>query len=189
MNNECIVIIDPQKDFTSIHGNYAQRHSGISQILNAKANINNLLTQIGKNQFIIVNSNYSVNQFGEGLSICIPGTKGHEIDINTDGDFKFISKKEHSCFSTTEFTDYLHINNTRKLALCGFLAEYCVMSTAIDALKEGYTISLLDDCIGTGDDVQERKDKTLNELKKRGAMVINYQDYLSKQDSTLNLYR
>lgn len=189
MNNECIVIIDPQKDFTSIHGNYAQRHTGIYQILEAKANINKLLAQIDKNQVVIVNSNYSVNQFGEGLSICVPGTKGHEIDINAGGDFKFISKEKHSCFSAIEFTDYLRSNNTRKLALCGFLAEYCVMNTAIDALKEGYTISLLDDCIGTGDDVQERKDKTLNELKKLGAVVINYQDYLSRLDSTLNLYR
>ena len=67
MTNECIVIIDPQKDFTSIHGNYAQRHVGIGQILDAKANIKKLLTQLDKNHFVIVNSDYSINKFGEGL--------------------------------------------------------------------------------------------------------------------------
>ena len=72
MDNECIVIIDPQKDFTSIHGNYAQRHMGICQILDAKANINKLFNQIDKNRFVIVISNYSINQFAGGLSICIP---------------------------------------------------------------------------------------------------------------------
>jgi nicotinamidase-related amidase len=189
MTNECIVIIDPQKDFTSIHGSYAQRHVGIGQILDAKANINKLLTQLDKNRFVIVNSDYSINQFGDGLSICIPDTEGHKIDINVDDTFTFISKGEHSCFSSIKFVNYLHDNNISKLVLCGFLAEYCVMSTAIVALKNNYNVSLLDDCIGTGDDVQDRKEKSLHELKKLGAAIIKREDYLNSLYNDSGVYQ
>ena len=189
MTNECIVIIDPQKNFTSIHGNYAQRHISICQILDAKANINKLLAQVDKNRFVIVNSDYSINQFGEGLSICIPGTEGYKTDINVDTTFAFISKKEHSCFSSIKFINYLYNNGVRKLALCGFLAEYCVMSTAIDALKNNYNVSLLDDCIGTGDDVQDRKEKSLHELKKLNAAIINHEDYLNSLHNDSDVHR
>ncbi|WP_276503942.1 cysteine hydrolase family protein [Terrimonas pollutisoli] len=189
MDNECIVIIDPQKDFTSIHGSYARRHEGISQILDAKANINKLLTQIDKNRFVIVSSNYSINQFAGGLSICIPGTEGHEIDINANTSFTYVSKKEHSCFSSFEFLHYLNTNHIHKLVLCGFLAEYCVMGTATDALRNGYTVSLLEDCIGTGDDVQERKNKSLSELKKLGAAVVSHEDYLNYLYTNPSLHR
>lgn len=127
--------------------------------LSSQRFINKLLAQLEKNRFVIVSSDYSINQFGEGLSICIPGTEGHKTNINADITLTSISKEEHSCFSSIKFVNYLHTNNIEKLVLCGFLAEYCVRSTAIDALKDGYMVSLLDDCIGAGDDVRTEKRK------------------------------
>jgi nicotinamidase/pyrazinamidase len=172
MDNEVVVIIDPQKDFTSIDGDYAKRHAGIAQILASKEQINKLLNAIDKDRCAVVFSDYREDQFEKGLSICIPGTDGHQIDINIDDSPLLIAKSSHSCFSSEAFVAYLKNNKINKLFICGFLAEYCVKQTAIDALKLGYYLSLIEDCIGTGDDVQFRKNEMLIELMNMGAQII-----------------
>ncbi|MFQ6603289.1 cysteine hydrolase family protein [Flavobacterium sp. C3NV] len=168
---ELIVIIDPQKDFTDIKGAYAKNHS-INQIQEVKARINKLTKQFDSNKFVIIYSNYQKDQFGAGISMCIEGTTGHEIDIDFDDASQLISKTQHSSFSSEEFKSFLEDNQIRKLILCGFLAEYCIKQTAIDALEVGYEVVLLKEFIATGDDVQHRKEEMLADLEKRGATVI-----------------
>jgi hypothetical protein len=46
MPNHCILIIDPQKDFIHVDGIYAKRHAGITQMLQAKTKINELLQAV-----------------------------------------------------------------------------------------------------------------------------------------------
>ncbi len=170
-SQQLIVIIDPQKDFTDIEGAYAKNHR-IHQIQEIKERINKLTKQFDSNKFVIIYSNYLKDQFGAGISMCIEGTKGHEIDIDF-GDLKLISKTQHSSFSSEEFKLFLKDNQIRKLLLCGFLAEYCIQQTAIDALEAGYEVALLNEFIATGDDVQYRKQEMLADLEKRGAVIIN----------------
>lgn len=173
MAKSCIVVIDPQKDFISEEGNYAGRHTGISQMLAAKQKINHLVHSPDKDNVIIVTSDYQKDQFAPGLSICIPGTEGHEVDIATAPAYTFVTKKQHSCFSSASFIDHLKRNDITRLLLCGFLAEYCVKQTAIDALDLGYEVVLIKDSIGTGDDVQDRKDQMLISLEEKGASIQN----------------
>jgi nicotinamidase-related amidase len=172
MNNTLLVIIDPQNDFINQTGFYAKKHSGIDQILNARQKINKILHLYNKEKIVIVISDYEKDQFEKGLSICIPGTVGHKIDIQIDNTFTLISKKNHSCFSSKAFNTYLETNFVDRIILCGFLAEYCVKQTAIDGLKIGYQISLLKECIGTGDNVQSRKEQMLIELADKGAEIL-----------------
>ncbi len=122
---------------------------------------------------MIVTSNYRKDQFQQGLSICIPGTDGHAIDIKADESYTFISKTKHSCFSSPAFISPLKEHRVEELVICGFLAEYCVQETAIDALKNGYAVLLIKDCIGTGDDVQCRKDQMLLTLQEKGAAIAD----------------
>ena len=56
------------------------------------------------------------------------------------------------------------------------------------ALKNN-NVSLLDDCIGTGDDVQDRKEKSLHELKKLNAAIINHEDYLNSLHNDSDVHR
>lgn len=172
-SEELIVIIDPQKDFTDPNGAYAKRHSDTSNITEVKARINQLTKQIDKDKFVIIYSNYQKDQFGIGLSMCIENTAGHEIDIDYDDNTKLIPKTQHSCFSSNEFENFLKTNNIQKIILCGFLAEYCVKETAIDGLAKGYKVALATEYIGTGDDVQHRKQETLLDLESKGAVIIN----------------
>ena len=172
MSQEVIVIIDPQKDFISIDGAYAKRHSGISQILRAKDNINGLLSGTHPLNVWTVISDYRINQFGPGLAMCIPGTEGHKIDIAIGSGTRIMVKEAHSCFSSRAFVECLAKENVVRLILCGFLAEYCVRATALDGLQKGYEVLLLEDAIGTGDDVQHRKENLFRELAEAGARLI-----------------
>ena len=182
MAKPVFIIIDPQNDFTSSEGDYAKRHAGITQIEAAKENINRLLELWGKEHFIIVKSDYRLHQFGEGLAMCIPGTFGHSLDesLNFDRDMTFIVKAEHSAFSSQHFREYIKNQEIDTLLLCGFLAEYCIKQTALDAIEAGYEVQLLDDCIGTGDDVQHRKQQMMQELQQKGAKVTNSAFYKLK---------
>jgi nicotinamidase/pyrazinamidase len=172
MSQEAIVIIDPQKDFISIEGAYAKRHAGISQILRAKHTIHELLSRTNHPRIWTVISDYRIDQFGLGLSLCIPGTEGHKMDILTGKGSRTLVKEAHSCFSSPAFNKCVEKENVTRFILCGFLAEYCVRQTALDGLQKGYEILLLEDAIGTGDDVQHRRENVFRELSEAGAQVI-----------------
>ena len=47
------------------------------------------------------------------------------------------------------------------------------MQTALDALRHGYEVVLIEDSIGTGDDVQCRREQMLRSLEEQGAIVQN----------------
>jgi nicotinamidase-related amidase len=172
MDSQCIIIIDPQLDFTSEEGAYAQRHPGITAIINAKNAIQQLLDTKSGHSYIAVYADYTANQFGDGLNMCIPGTTGHSLGITISPEIKQISKPQHSAFSNPAFLAHLHQENVQHLYLCGFLAEYCVKQTALDALHNGFRVSLISDCIATGDDVIDRVREMIEELEKSGVGVI-----------------
>ena len=174
MAQQLLVLIDPQNDFTHAESDYARRHKGVSWIAEAKSCINRLLQHFGKDQWVILRSDYRPGQFEAGLSIGIPGSFGHQIDADLplDDSWTILAKTEHSCFSSEAFKDLLQARKADTLLLCGFLAEYCVKKTAADALRLGLRVILVEDCIGTGDDVQHRKDQVLAELMEMGATVV-----------------
>lgn len=173
MPKRMLVIIDPQNDFTHPEGDYARRHAGVTQIAEARLGIINLLRSFDGNEAVIVRSDFKPEQFGHGLFLCIPGTFGHKIDadLQVDGTLNIVTKTAHSCFSSEAFNELLNTGKTDTLILCGFLAEYCVKQTAIDALLLGYKVVLVEDCIATGDDVQSRKEQALAELMEKGAGI------------------
>ena len=172
--HSALVIIDPQKDFTSLSGAYARRHKGISQIRSARQQIAKLLASIPAHiPVIVVCSDYAPDQFGENLSLCIPGTEGHLPDLEIKHNYHPFIKTEHSAFSAPAFSRFLKEQNIHHLYLCGFLAEYCVLKTALNAVEKRYHVTLLTDCIGTGDDVQWRMEETMMRLKDKGVLVNN----------------
>jgi|ERR1700733_2721950 len=164
-NDALLVVIDPQKDFIHSDGAYAKKNHGLQQILQAKSNIIKLIGGKANMPVVIVKSDYRRNQFEEGLSIGIPGTFGHKIDIPLDEAVIVVTKTEHSAFTSKSFTDHLKKQGYKKLFIAGFLAEYCVKETAADALKNGFEVLLINNCIGTGDLKQQDKIEVFEGLK------------------------
>lgn len=178
MAKQVLVIIDPQNDFTHPKGQYARKHPGLSKIGEARAAINNLLALFPPEDTVIVRSHYQPGQFAPGVSLCIPGTFGFEIDaaLQVKESAPLLTKTGHSCFSSEAFRDLLRTGPADTLILCGFLAEYCVKQTACDALSLGYTTVLVDDGIATGDDVHHRKQEAFAALTAQGAVVVRSRD-------------
>src|SRR5205814_6841043 len=114
--------------------------------------------------------NYEPNQVGVGVTIGMPGTFGHQIDTDIvhSESLPILTKTEHSCFSSEEFITTVGAGQIDTIFILGFLSEYCVKQTAIDALSLGYNVVLVKDCIGTGDDVQQKRIQTFEELKSKG---------------------
>lgn len=199
MSNSLCVIIDPQNDFISADGAYAKRHAGITQILQAANNIQRFLDapdrvrtlgeseesdevndiegdvlapNLDKVTKVVVYAEYKENQFRPGLSICIPGTVGCRVGLRLSPGTKTFAKTDHSCFTSKDFVKFLQEQQIDTLILCGFLAEYCVRQTALDALASGYKVSVVSACIGTGDDVQHARMETLELLKHGGVKIL-----------------
>ena len=98
-----------------------------------------------------------INQFEKNLSICIPNSEGHQIDLELKDSYSLFSKTEHDAFSSEKLKKFLQEKNISSIFIGGFLAEYCVKQSAILAIHFGLEVLLIEDCIGTGDDVQDRK--------------------------------
>jgi nicotinamidase/pyrazinamidase len=170
-SQKLLVVIDPQRDFTDEQGVYARRHSGITQIKRAVENIQVMLQTFRPS--VIVCSNYRPDQFEAGLSLCVPGTIGHRPGIKYDESIPVFSKTDHSCFSSPEFVKYLAGQSVAELVLCGFLVEYCVRATALDALDRGFRVSFQANGVGSGDDVQHRVQTTVGELVSKGVILLD----------------
>jgi nicotinamidase-related amidase len=170
--NALLVVIDPQKDFIHPAGAYANKNYGLQQILRAKDSLIKLLNENSRLPVVIIQSDYKHNQFDKGLSMGIPGTFGHQIDIPFNEAATVITKEEHNAFTSKAFTSHLKRQGYKKLFITGFLAEYCVKATAVDALKSGFEVILITYCIGTGDSKQQQRTEVFEELKQQGAKLL-----------------
>lgn len=51
----------------------------------------------------------------------------------------------------TGMSDYLRGNNVREVVICGLATDYCVKFTALDAAREGFSVTLVESaCRGVG---------------------------------------
>ena len=71
----------------------------------------------------------------------------HGVD-STDSDFH-ISKSFHDAFWQTELDSYLRSLAVKAVLICGFLSEYCVLSTYRGALQRGYRAQVLEGAIAS----------------------------------------
>ncbi|MBZ4187262.1 isochorismatase family cysteine hydrolase [Niabella beijingensis] len=166
-----IVIIDAQKDFADPAFAYGKRHPVQEDIAAVAERLNILAHQKISVPLLAVRSDYFPHQFGENLSVCIPGTGGHQSILPSNNGIIEFAKKEHSCFSSGGFAEYLEQQQLKHLLLCGFLTEYCVKETALDALSKGYQVTLCPELIGSADDKQAIKKGTFALLKASGAFI------------------
>lgn len=171
MSKNCTVIIDAQKDFTNPGFAYAKRHPSLNAIAIVAKKLDALLRVTAPERGIIVCSSYQEDQFGDGFAACIPGTEGHRISLRTDKAFVKFEKTGHSCFSSKAFSDHLVQQQVTGLLLCGFLTEYCVKATALDALAQGYRITICPDLVGSADEKQAEKEQALQSLQQQGARI------------------
>ncbi|MCF3107202.1 cysteine hydrolase [Niabella sp. CC-SYL272] len=171
MLKDRIIIIDAQKDFTEPGFAYGQHHPLLKNIWTVVQKLNILLEQTQPGRVILVDSSYLPNQFGPGFSACVRGTEGHQSSLGNIEVFRRFEKTNHSCFSSKDFSAHLQATQIDRLMLCGFLTEYCVKATALDALSRGFRVTVCPDLLGSADDKQLIKEQALAEMEQRGATI------------------
>lgn len=90
---------------------------------------------------------------------CVPGTfgadyiEGVKSTIDEEKD-RLIVKAKCSAFEDTNLLLFLRTNFVTELYICGSLSYVSVYATAADAVKHGFTITVLEDCLGYRDEAK-----------------------------------
>lgn len=78
--------------------------------------------------------------------------------------------------SNIEPVSFLRDKKVTSLYLCGIALEFCVKSTALDALKNDFEVCLIKDAIATFSRDKETIDKEYEELEEAGAKIVLTKD-------------
>lgn len=78
----------------------------------------------------------------------VPGRAVTEL-LKPDGDEYFVLKPKHSAFFATTLELLLKYLGTRRIILCGFSGDVCVLFTASDAYMRDLRINVPSDCVAS----------------------------------------
>jgi nicotinamidase/pyrazinamidase len=115
---------------------------------------------------------------------CVQGTKGAEFHgglkfpegtvVITEGDTP--DKEGYSCFEGRDpegrdFGELLRSGGVDHLYIGGLATDYCVRATALDALKEGFKVTLLTDAVRGVDLKPGDSERAVEEMEENGALT------------------
>ncbi len=116
---------------------------------------------------------------------CVAGTEGADFhpELDIPEDALIISKAasagkdaysgfEGSSPDGEMLDEVLKKKGVKELTVCGLATDYCVKSTVLDALKNGYTVKLLIDGVSAVEVKPGDGAAALSEMKKAGAEKI-----------------
>lgn len=82
-------------------------------------------------------------QYTKGLGETIPEIK------SVIKDFKYIEKKDFSCYEVPEVAERLAASGAVNVIICGIESHVCVLQTAIDLKEAGYVPVVVMDCVSS----------------------------------------
>jgi nicotinamidase-related amidase len=89
---------------------------------------------------------------------------------------KGVEKISFSCFGCDEFNEKLKALNVTDLVLFGIETHVCVQKTALDALKNNYTVHVIADAVGSRKN--QNKAIGIKRMKQSGAFVTSTESIL-----------
>ena len=117
---------------------------------------------------------------GEWPVHCVKNTHGAEFheDLKIPKDSTIISKaadrdiEAYSSFKGTDLAERLRMQGIKRVFIGGVATDYCVKDTALDAVKLGFDVVLLQDA------VKEIKygDEAIKEMQSRGVKIVSIND-------------
>ena len=179
-NMKALLIVDLQNDF--LPGGTLAVHDGEKII----PQVNELTAKF---DLIIASKDWhpvDSLHFDKWPKHCIRNTKGAEFpgNLNSEAiDHIFLTGSQpeddgYSAFdaTNTDLTAYLKEKQVNDLYVCGLATEYCVRSSVLDALRAGFTTHLVTDAIKAINQNQGDADKSIEEMKNAGAILVNTED-------------
>jgi NAD+ synthase (glutamine-hydrolysing) len=94
--------------------------------------------------------------------------KGSEKGIDS-----FSAFVDHAGGKATDIEEYLRERAVKELYFCGLATNYCVYSSAMDAVKAGFKVFVVVDACRGIDDPPGAVQKSLDEMKSAGITLVN----------------
>ncbi|MCX6271107.1 MAG: isochorismatase family protein [Bacteroidetes bacterium] len=186
-----IVIIDVQNDFCEHAVLAAKNARSLIEPLNKM-----VTWAIGRNFPCIYTRDWHppnhcsfIPRGGPWAPHCVQGTYGAKfaqglivpksslvVDIETDPDQSNLS---YSAFENTTLFEELKKSDIHHLITTGIATEYCVKETVLDALKFGFSVTLLTDLVRPVNINPNDADEAVDELKRLGVEIRDSAEYMS----------
>ena len=112
---------------------------------------------------------------------CVAGTPGAELHAGIDSDSidavvdkgQAVDREGYSAFEAEELGQLLREHEVTDLTVVGLATDYCVLNTARDALKEGFTVTVDRSATRAVDAEPGDGDRALEELEGLGAQIAD----------------
>jgi nicotinamidase-related amidase len=176
MPKSAVLLMDLQRDFLDrVAGRMPVDAAGAQSVLCvandvlAQRSLADALPILVLNQFPA--SSHIANFFRKGAAIA--GSAGAELDARLErtGAEKLITKSSPSAFSNPELEPLLRAHGITDLYVLGVFAEGCVRSTAVDAVKRGYTVHVIANAVASN--TAWKKAFALWAMARAGAHVLS----------------
>ena len=110
---------------------------------------------------------------------CVQNTKGAEFHpaLRNDPRINVISKglgdtNCYSAFDETNLLAQLHQQNVEEVVVGGLATDYCVKSTVLDALKNGFKVKALENAMRAVDVQPGDGERAIEEMRNAGAEIV-----------------
>jgi nicotinamidase/pyrazinamidase len=114
---------------------------------------------------------------------CVQNTRGAEFhpQLRDDPKIRVVSKGLgdtdcYSGFDETDLAQQLHKEGVEEVLIGGLTTDYCVKTTAIDAVKNGFKVKVLKDAIRAVDAQPGDGDRAIEEMRAAGADVVESEE-------------
>jgi len=106
------------------------------------------------------------------------GSTDKQIVSQLDNPQKII-KDTFSAFGSSGFCDFLTPSTKKRIILVGIETPICIFLTALDALKAGFSVTLLSDCVSCR--VPRDGERCLAQLLQSGVEVIPLESFIFRE--------
>jgi len=173
---EALIIVDVQNDFCPGGALPAPRANEIIPVINKL---------MDKFSLIVASRDVhppDTKHFDKWPPHCVDGTRGalFHPDLNITriqkGFHKGTGNKDdgYSAFEATneDLTGYLLTKRVTEVYITGLTTEYCVKTTALDAVQQGFNTWLITDAIAAVEPGSENEAKAITEMEKAGIRLV-----------------
>jgi nicotinamidase/pyrazinamidase len=174
-----LLVIDFQNDFTEGGALAVPRGDEIGERVNELIDSGEFDLVVATRDWHPANHDSFKEQGGPWPPHCVQGSHGAElhpsldrgkVDVVVDAGYE-PQLEGYSGFEQTDLAEVLRSHEVDEVTVVGLATDYCVRSTALDALREGFKVTI--DRAGVrGIDVEEGdSERALDELRAAGAVV------------------
>jgi nicotinamidase/pyrazinamidase len=177
--SEALVIVDYQNDFNPGGALAVTGGDEIAQAINRLAADDRFALVLATRDWHPPDHSSFTDQGGTWPVHCVAGTPGAELDpaldlAHVDG---IVDKgldrdtEGYSGFQATDLEQRLRAAGVDRVTVVGLATDYCVKQTALDALRDGFAVTV-DTTAVRGVDVQPGDSvRALDELREAGASI------------------